>query len=140
MNAKIEAVGSTPAGHASSYDLNQHGAQVLQRGKDKLLLDLNVVVDDAQALLKEVADSSVERIAGVPAYLEHKLVKVKGDLQRVRGAVEAKAKKASAATDQYVQANPWKSIACVSVASVLFSLVLVNACTSARGKAQGDRK
>jgi ElaB/YqjD/DUF883 family membrane-anchored ribosome-binding protein len=108
MDANTQAVDVPLENDAHDANARQHGAKALHRSKDKLLLDLKAVVDDAQALLKEAVDSSAESVAGVPAYLDDRLSAVKDNLQRVQGAMAAKAKHATAATNQYVRENPWR--------------------------------
>lgn len=107
-----------------------HGVKALQQSKDKLVADLKLVVDDAQALLKEAMDTSAEGITAVPAYLEERLTAAKGNLQRVKAAIESKARQAKDVTHVYVQENPWKSIAIAAAASVIMSLLLLGACAS----------
>jgi len=79
-------------------------------------------------LLKEAKDSSVEGIAGVPAYLEDRYGRVKDNFQQVKGVIESKAKYATAATDTYVRENPWKSLGVVTAASFLLGILLMSAC------------
>lgn len=140
MNAKTGAVGSAVKRNSGNSDVHQHGMKAMALGKDKLLLDLNALVDDAQALLKEAADSSAENIADVPAYLEAKLGKIKGNLNRARSAVETKARQATVATDKYVHKNSWKSMGFATVASVLFGFLLFNARPSAPDKSGRNGK
>lgn len=140
MDANTQVVDVPPENDAHGTNLQQHGANALHRSKDKLLLDLKAVVKDAQALMKEAMDSSAESVAGVPAYLDDRLSAVKDNLQRVKGAMAAKAKHATAATDQYVRENPWRAIGFATAASVVISLLLVRASLAALGKTRGARK
>lgn len=140
MDANTQVVDIPPENDAHDTNLQQQGANALHRSKDKLLLDLKAVVKDAQALMKEAMDSSAESVAGVPAYLDDRLSAVKDNLQRVKGAMTAKAKHATAATDQYVRENPWRAIGFATAASVVISLLLVRASLAAFGKTRGARK
>lgn len=127
---------STPFGMAQSD--TTHGVKALQQSKDKLVADLKLVVDDAQSLLKEAMDTSAEGITAVPAYLEERLNAAKGNLQRVKGVIESRAKQASAVTHVYVQENPWKSIGFAAAASVIVSFLLLGACASTTANKQRD--
>jgi ElaB/YqjD/DUF883 family membrane-anchored ribosome-binding protein len=127
---------STPFG--TIHTEGTRGVKALQQSKDKLLADLKVVVDDAQALLKEAMDTSAEGITAVPAYLEDRMNAVRGNLQRVKGAIESRAKQATAVTHVYVQENPWKSIGLVAAASVIMSFLLLGACASTTANKQRD--
>ncbi len=134
MNTKTGTVDSTLGFASHGNTAVQHGQAALHQGKDKLLLDLKTVADDAQALLKEAVDASAETFAGVPAYLEQRLGTVKGNLQRVRSTVEMKAKRATAVTDQYVHENPWKLMVAAAVVGVLVGIMVVGACIPALRK------
>ena len=115
-----------------------HGVKALQVSKDKLVADLKLVVDDAQALLREAMDTSAEGINAVPAYLEERLDAVKSNYQRVKGAIESRTKQATAVTHVYVQENPWKSLGIVAAASVIMSILLVGACATTSGNNRRD--
>ena len=130
MQTALESVASTAA--------SAHGVKALQQSKDKLLADLKAVVDDAQALLKEAVDTSAEGISAVPAYLEDRMNAVKSNFERVKSAIESKAKNATAVTNVYVQENPWKSMGIATAASVLVTILLVSACAPAFGKSRKE--
>ena len=138
MNTNSDAV--VAGSNTSNHGLNQHGRQALERGKDKLVLDLKAVADDAQALLKEIVDTSTESIAGVPAYLEERVGKIKGDLSRARDAIQSKARHATRSADNYVRENPWKTMGCIAAASVMLTVTLMSACAHTAGAARGDGK
>jgi ElaB/YqjD/DUF883 family membrane-anchored ribosome-binding protein len=140
MDANTRAVDIPLENDAHDTSTRQHGAKALYRSKDKLLVDLKAVVEDAQALMKEAVDSSAESVAGVPAYLDDRLSAVKDNLQRVKGAMADQARHAAAATDQYVRENPWRSIGVATAASVVISLLLVRATLPALGKMRGAGK
>ena len=130
MQTALESVASTAA--------SVHGVKALQQSKDKLLADLKAVVDDAQALLKEAVDTSAEGISAVPAYLEDRMNAVKSNFERVKSAIESKAKNATAVTNVYVQENPWKAVGIAAAASVFVSILLVSACAPAFGKSRKE--
>ncbi|HTE15517.1 MAG TPA: hypothetical protein VK642_10610 [Burkholderiales bacterium] len=140
MNTQTEAFGSAPGAALIKNDAHQHGLKALDRGKDKLLLDLKAVVEDAQALMKEAVDSSAQGMSSVPAYLEDRLSTVKDHLQQAKSAVEAKAKHAAAATDQYVRDNPWKSVGFATAATICLSVLVVSASLASLWRTFGDKK
>jgi ElaB/YqjD/DUF883 family membrane-anchored ribosome-binding protein len=145
MNVKIE-----PHRYPAEYDLQEFDSQndhasrdkvtALHRGKDKLLVDLKAVADDAQVLLKSAVVASAESVAGVPAFLENGLRSIKGRLQRAKDAMKTEAKNATAATNQYVKENPRKVIGLAGAVGVVVSILLVRAWIRAAGKAPGDEK
>jgi ElaB/YqjD/DUF883 family membrane-anchored ribosome-binding protein len=140
VNAKTGAVDSSLKHGAQGDNEGKQGVTALRESKDKLLLDLKAVVDDAQALMKEAADVSSESVAGVPAYLEDRFNAVKGNLQQAKNAMQAKAKYAAEATDSYVRENPWKSMGFATAASVIASILIVGACLPTMRKTLGGFK
>ncbi len=140
MNAKSTVATTVTESGSNGSDAHQSVSKALIRSKDRLMLDLKTVIDDAQALLKEAAESSTEYVADVPAYLENRLDVVKENLHRARTVVEQKAKYAAIATDRYVKKNPWKSMGYVTAASVLIGALLVSAWGPAFGRTERTRK
>jgi len=69
MNANAEPIDSLAEAYSNCDTPAQHGATVLQRSKERLMLDMKAVVDDAQALFKEAMDTSAEGIAAVRSAL-----------------------------------------------------------------------
>ena len=134
MNAKSTAASVTAENGSAGSNAHQAASKAMIRSKDRLMLDLKTVVDDAQALLNEVAESSTESIANVPVYLEKRLDMVKDSLDRVRTALEKQAKHAAVVTDKYVKKNPWKSMGFASAATLLVSVLLVSAWGPAFGR------
>ena len=124
---------------SNGRDAHQSVAKVLTRNRDRLMRDLKTVIDDAQALLKEAAQSSNEYVTDIPAYLEKKLGRVNNNFHRARAAIEQKAKFVTGATDRYVRENPWKSAAYVTAASLLIGILLLNAWRPASGR-RGEPK
>ncbi len=126
MNEKSTVVSTTSDRGSNGSDAHQSISKALTRNKDRLLIDLKTVIEDAQALLKEAAESSTENIANVPAYLENRFDMVKGNLHRARAVIEQKAKYGADITDQYVKQNPWKSMGYVTAASLLLGALLAS--------------
>lgn len=140
MNANTKP-STMPSAHDSQRtDTKPFEPGSAQPGKDKLLADLRAVADDAQTLLKEAMRSSAESLADMPPYLEDKLRAVKANLERGKHALEATARQATAATERYVQENPWRTIGIVVAASVVVSLLLSRASISAMDRIRGGGK
>ena len=140
MNAESTAVSAATESGSNGRDLHQSVSKALTRSKDRLLLDLKTMIDDAQELLKEAAESSTEYVADVPGYLENRFDMVKGNFHQARAAIEQKAKYATAATDRYVKENPWKSMGYATAATLLVSVLLVSAWGPAFRRTERARK
>ena len=79
--------------------------------KDKLVQDMNVVIADAEQLLRAAASDGNEKVRVMRAELEKSLDAARSRLAEVQGRVVARAQDAAADVDDYVQGNPWQSIA-----------------------------
>lgn len=100
------------------------GANLLSAGTDKLLADLSMVADDARAIASSASELSAQRIATVPIYLERRLGIVQDRLYQIGKAIEAQSKQVTKATDDYVYANPWKSMGLISIAGIAVGYLL----------------
>jgi ElaB/YqjD/DUF883 family membrane-anchored ribosome-binding protein len=77
---------------------------------EQLLTDFNVVVADAEALLKATANQGGDKLAEVRAKAEESLRVVKARMVDAQEALLAKTRAAAKATDVYVHENPWNAI------------------------------
>jgi ElaB/YqjD/DUF883 family membrane-anchored ribosome-binding protein len=103
---------------------NATGENLLSAGTDKLLADLSAVADDARAIAISASELSAQRIATVPIYLERRLGIVQDRLYQIGKAIEAQSKQVTKATDDYVSANPWKSMGLFSIAGIAVGYLL----------------
>ena len=77
---------------------------------EQLIEDFNVVVADAEALLKASAGQGGEKLAEVRAKADASLKMVKARMADAQAAILAKTRAAAKATDVYVHENPWNAI------------------------------
>ena len=78
--------------------------------RGRLVKDLKAVVADLEELVKATANQTGERIAAARTKAEESLKTAKARLARQEGAVMTKAKEAAKAAEDYVRANPWKTV------------------------------
>src|SRR5258705_5190050 len=121
MNSETQAVYDALAANqgktlreSSNFDSN----------RDQLLVDLTLVVADADKLIREAAGASTEGLAALHTRLEAKLAEAKAKLARARSAVNGKAQYAAAAAQTYVRANPWQSAGVLVAAGVILGFFL----------------
>ena len=88
------------------------------------MVDLKILVADAEEMIKEATDSSAAGFATVRARFESKLTEARATIDRTRAAVREKTRVATDATHAYVKAHPWKSAGVSAVAGAVFGLVL----------------
>lgn len=84
--------------------------------KDKLMDDLQMVVADAEELLRATSSQAGDSAVAARARIQKSLQVAKERLVDAQDAVVARTKEAAKATDEYVHENPWKAIgisACV---------------------------
>ena len=93
-------------------------------GKDQLVADFNVVLADAEALLKATANQGSEKIDELRARTKESLKAMTASLASAQDALMAKTREAATATDVYVHKNPWAAIGVASGVSLLIGLLL----------------
>ncbi len=79
-------------------------------GKDKLLQDMRMVVNDAEELLRATAGQAGEKVSAARERIQANLESAKSKLAEAEHIVMDKTKQAAKATDQYVHENPWKAV------------------------------
>lgn len=92
--------------------------------KDQLIADFNVVVADAEALLKATANQGGEKLAEVRARTEESLRAVKTRLAEAQDALLAKTKEAARVTDEYVHEKPWNAIGVAAGLGLLIGFLM----------------
>ncbi len=92
--------------------------------KDQLIADFNVVVADAEALLKATANQGGEKLAEVRAKAEESLKVAKARLLDAQDALIAKTREAARATDEYVHEKPWNAIGVAAGIGLLIGFLM----------------
>jgi len=90
----------------------------------KLMHDLNLVIEDAQALLRMTADQVGEEAKAVRDRVGARLGQAKEELQALQDSALQSAKAAAHATDHFVHENPWKSVAIAAGAGLLLGVLI----------------
>ena len=84
--------------------------------------DFRVVCDSAEDLLRATADLGGERVAQVRARVDESLRNLKTRVSKAHVLERAKAE--ARAADEYVHANPWKSVGVAAGAGLLAGALL----------------
>jgi ElaB/YqjD/DUF883 family membrane-anchored ribosome-binding protein len=90
----------------STYQ-NQVQADV---SKEKLMQDLQMVVSDAEELLKLTASQAGDKVSAARERIEGSVAAAKEKLAVAEDAVLEKTRQAARATDDYVHENPWRAV------------------------------
>lgn len=92
--------------------------------KEKLMADLQLVVADAEELLRATANQAGEGVATVRARIQDSLQEVKERMIETENAVIERTRQAVKATDQYVHDNPWPAIGISACAGVVIGMLI----------------
>lgn len=93
---------------------------------EKLVQNVKDFVSDAEALLAVGASQSDEAMTQLHASMSVKLANVKDRLMTMEQTLVRNTKAAARATDQYVHASPWQSMAIAASVGYLISRLMVS--------------
>ncbi len=104
----------------------QKGMEALseQFNNQQLIADFQVVVDDAEALLKATAGQGGEKLTEIRTKAEESLKLAKARMMEAQEALVARTKAVAKATDTYVHENPWKAICAAAGVGVVTGLLI----------------
>ncbi|HCI51905.1 MAG TPA: DUF883 domain-containing protein [Gallionella sp.] len=78
--------------------------------KEKLMQDLQLVVSDAEELLRATAGQAGEKVSAARERIQDSLSAAKVRLADAEEAMLEKTREAARATDEYVHENPWRAV------------------------------
>lgn len=78
--------------------------------KEKLMQDLQIVVSDAEELLKATASQAGEKVSAARERIQDSLTAAKARLAEAEEAMLEKTRQAARVTDEYVHDNPWRAV------------------------------
>ena len=93
-------------------------------GKEKLISDVKVVLNDAEDLLKQAASSTGDRAAELRDRAMASLRRTREALYDAQDALLERGRKAARATDDYVHDNPWQAIGIAGLTGLLLGLLI----------------
>jgi ElaB/YqjD/DUF883 family membrane-anchored ribosome-binding protein len=91
---------------------------------EKLKKELKAVVADVEELLKATANQAGEKLGVARTKAEESLKSAKIWLSKEETVLKAKADSAAKATDEYVRANPWKSVGLGALAGFILGILV----------------
>ena len=92
--------------------------------KEKLMVDMRAVVNDAEELLRATSGQAGEKISAARERIQANLAVAKDKIMAAEHAVVEKSKQAAKATNEYVHENPWKSVGIAAGAGVILGFLL----------------
>lgn len=93
-------------------------------GKDKLLSDVKVVLNDAEDLLKQAASSTGDRAVELRERALTSLKRAREKLLDAQDSMLERSKAAARATDDFVHDNPWRAIGISAAVGFLVGLLV----------------
>jgi ElaB/YqjD/DUF883 family membrane-anchored ribosome-binding protein len=91
--------------------------------KERLFDEFNTVIAETEQLLKSLASAGNGKVDDLKAGVGQRLADAGDRLAKIREEALSQASAVARDTDEYVQANPWRSIGIVAAASALAGLV-----------------
>ncbi len=101
--------------------MNTNGTDV---SKEKLMQDLQVVVSDAEELLKATAGQAGDKVNVARERIQGSLMAAKERLADAQEAMLEKTRKAARATDDYVNDNPWRAVGIGATLGLLVGMLI----------------
>jgi len=92
--------------------------------KEKLMSDLQVVIGDAETLLRMTSDEVGEGATDLRRRIMDRMNQAKSELAHVQQMAVARVKEAGHATDEFVHENPWKSIGIAAGVGLVVGLLI----------------
>jgi ElaB/YqjD/DUF883 family membrane-anchored ribosome-binding protein len=92
--------------------------------KDKLISDMKVVMADADELLRATASQAGDRVTELRGKIQSSLANARANLADAQAAAVEKAKEVGHAADDYVQANPWRSVGIAAGVGLIVGLLI----------------
>lgn len=92
--------------------------------KEKLMQDLQLVVSDAEELLRATAGQAGEKVSAARERIQDSLEAAKARLVVAQDAMLEKTKLAARATDEYVHDNPWRAVGISAAVGVIVGMLI----------------
>ncbi|MCB1623428.1 MAG: DUF883 domain-containing protein [Pseudomonadales bacterium] len=94
---------------------------------DARVLELNRIADQAEELLKSLGDTGGEAVAAVRTRVKHTLHEAREKIADQSAKARDTAVRAAHYADDYVQSNPWRSVALGALAGAVATLLIAGA-------------
>ena len=91
---------------------------------DKLMEDLQLVVTDAEELLRATAGQAGEKVAAARARATESIDAAKARIAQAGYAAAAQTREAARAADDYVHDNPWSAVGVAAAVGVVIGILI----------------
>jgi ElaB/YqjD/DUF883 family membrane-anchored ribosome-binding protein len=86
--------------------------------------DLSGTLDDAEELVRMTADQAGEQVAAARTRIKQSLSQARQELSRMQMQASDTARRAAYGVDDYVHANPWKTLGFAALLGVVVGLLI----------------
>ena len=93
--------------------------------KERLMTDVNTVLDDAEDLLQQAAQASGDKAADLRRRAQSAIASAKARLVDAEHKVVDQARHAAKATDTWVHEHPWTAVGIAAGIGMLLGLVII---------------
>jgi ElaB/YqjD/DUF883 family membrane-anchored ribosome-binding protein len=107
-----------------SFNIQTGATEMTTSHKNKLMEDLQLVIEDAEELLHMTAKEAGDSAADVRKRVQARMEQAKVELVHLQDAAVAQAKAAGQAADAFVHENPWKSVGVAAGLGLVLGLLL----------------
>lgn len=90
----------------------------------RVMQDIELTIEDAQALLRMTAHEVGEEAAQIRARVQERLHRATQELQNLKEAAIENTKEAAQATEAFVQEHPWKALGIAAAAGLVIGLLI----------------
>ena len=91
---------------------------------DKLMEDLQLVVTDAEELLRATAGQAGEKVAAARARAAESVAAAKARIAQAGYAAAAQTREAAKAADDYVHDNPWTAVGVAAAVGLVIGILI----------------
>jgi ElaB/YqjD/DUF883 family membrane-anchored ribosome-binding protein len=95
-----------------------------ETSKDRLVLDLKTLINDAEELLKATASQAGDKISVARQRIEQSLIEGKKSLADAEKIFIQKGKEAVDIADDYVRENPWSAVGIAAGIGLVLGLLI----------------
>lgn len=92
--------------------------------KEKLMQDLQLVVSDAEELLRATAGQVGDKVSAARERIQDNLIAAKARLLVAQDDMLEKTRQAANATDEYVHDNPWRAVGIAAGVGLLVGMLI----------------
>lgn len=92
--------------------------------REKLMEDMRVLVNDAEALLKATASHTGEQVEAARARASESLHMAKARLAEARISAAARVREAARSTDHYAHEHPWQMVGIAAMAGMVIGSLI----------------